>query len=30
VFAGAAETSDGSVSITLNDIFGGMPEVESE
>jgi Uma2 family endonuclease len=30
VFRGAAETSDGSVSITLEEIFGGMPEVEPE
>jgi Uma2 family endonuclease len=30
VFTGAAETSDGSVSITVDDIFGGMPEVDSE
>src|SRR5579884_131791 len=30
VFTGAAETSDGSISITLEEIFGGMPEVESE
>jgi len=30
VFTGAAETSDGSVSMTLDEIFGGMPEVESE
>lgn len=30
VFTGAIETSDGSVSITLEEIFGGMPELESE
>ena len=30
VFTGAAETSDGSVSMTLDEIFGGMPEVDSE
>ena len=30
VFTGAVETSDGSVSMTLEEIFGGMPEVDSE
>lgn len=30
VFTGAAATSDGSVSITLEEIFAGMPEVEAE
>jgi Uma2 family endonuclease len=30
VFTSAAETSNGSVSITLEEIFSGMPQVDSE